>query len=56
MRDECIAFATGLMQARVPTELHVWPGAYHGFELAADAPISQDAKAARVKAWRRALA
>ena len=56
MRDECIAYASRLMQARVPTELHVWPGAYHGFELVASAPISQDAKDARVKAWRRALA
>jgi acetyl esterase/lipase len=56
MRDECVAFASRLMQAGVPTELHVWPGAYHGFEMVADAPISRDAKAARVNAWRRALA
>ncbi|MBF4992677.1 alpha/beta hydrolase [Arthrobacter gandavensis] len=32
-RDEDIAFAAKLMQAGVPTELHVYPGAYHGFEL-----------------------
>ena len=32
-RDEDISFAARLLQAGVPTELHVYPGAYHGFEL-----------------------
>lgn len=32
-RDEDIAFAARLLQAGVRTELHVYPGAYHGFEL-----------------------
>ena len=32
-RDEDIAFAGRLLQAGVPTELLVYPGAYHGFEL-----------------------
>jgi acetyl esterase/lipase len=32
-RDEDISFASRLMQAGVPTELHVYPGAYHGYEL-----------------------
>ena len=32
-RDEDIAFAARLLGAGVPTELHVYPGAYHGFEL-----------------------
>lgn len=31
-RDEDIAFAMRLMQAGVPTELHVNPGAYHASE------------------------
>jgi acetyl esterase/lipase len=32
MRDENIAYAMRLLQAGVPTELHVYPGAFHGFE------------------------
>jgi len=32
-RDEDISFAARLLQAGVPTELLVYPGAYHGFEL-----------------------
>ncbi len=32
-RDEDISYASRLLQAGVPTELHVYPGAYHGFEL-----------------------
>lgn len=32
LRDEAIDYATRLMQAEVPTELHVYPGAYHAAE------------------------
>ncbi|MBD8045399.1 alpha/beta hydrolase [Arthrobacter sp. Sa2BUA2] len=32
-RDEDISFAVRLLQAGVAAELHVYPGAYHGFEL-----------------------
>ncbi len=32
-RDEDIAFAQRLMQAGVPTELHVHPGSYHASEM-----------------------
>lgn len=34
VRDENIDYAQRLMQAGVTTELHVHPGAYHGFDLA----------------------
>ena len=30
-RDETVAFASRLWEAGVPAELHVWPGAFHGF-------------------------
>lgn len=41
-RDEDIAFASKLLAAGVPTELHVFPGAFHGSELlATTAPLSQ---------------
>jgi acetyl esterase/lipase len=56
-RDEDIAFAMRLMNAGVPTELHVWPGAYHGAEnFAPDAELSRRIWAGRVEALRRALA
>ena len=55
-RDEDIAFAQRLMQAGVPTELHVYPGSYHASEtFAPDAALSQRIWAGRVEALRRAL-
>ncbi|KAM0558040.1 hypothetical protein ACHAPJ_005207 [Fusarium lateritium] len=32
-RDEAVAFASQLWKCGVSAELHVWPGAYHGFDL-----------------------
>jgi acetyl esterase/lipase len=56
-RDEDIEFARRLMQAGVPTELHVHPGAYHASEnFAADAELSRRIWAHRIAALRRALA
>jgi acetyl esterase/lipase len=56
-RDEDITFAMRLMQAGVPTELHVNPGAYHASEnFAPEAPLSQRIWASRIDAFRRALA
>ena len=34
-------YARRLMRAGVPTELHVYPGAFHGFNMMADAKVSQ---------------
>jgi acetyl esterase/lipase len=56
-RDEDITFAMRLMQAGVPTELHVNPGAYHAAEVfAPESPLSQRIWARRIEALRRALA
>jgi acetyl esterase/lipase len=56
-RDEDIAFAQRLMQAGVPTELHIHPGSYHAAEtFAADAAMSKRIWALRIDALRRALA
>jgi acetyl esterase/lipase len=55
-RDEDIAFAARLVQAGVPTELHVYPGAYHASEgFAPDAALSRRIVATRHDALRRAL-
>lgn len=55
-RDEDIDYATRLMQAGVTTELHVYPGAYHGWDLAAPAAaVSRRAIADRMDALRRAF-
>lgn len=55
-RDEDIAYAAELSRAGVQTELHVWPGGFHGFDsLAPDAPLTQQARAARVD-WLRRIA
>jgi acetyl esterase/lipase len=56
-RDEDIAFAMRLMQAGVPTELHVNPGAYHASEaFAPQTALSQRTWERRFDALRRALA
>jgi len=55
-RDEDIAYATRLLQAGVPVELHCWPGVFHGWELAAPAAdVTRRAFTARYAAMRRAL-
>lgn len=56
-RDEDIAFAQRLMQAGIPCELHVYPGAYHASEtFALDAALSKRIWANRISALQRALA
>jgi acetyl esterase/lipase len=52
-RDEAVAYASRLWECGVQTELHVWPGAWHGFaELAPEARLSVRAREAR-EAWMR---
>jgi acetyl esterase/lipase len=54
--DENIEYAQRLIQAGVPTELHVYPGAFHGFDLfAPSARVSKQFKADRDYALKRAL-
>jgi acetyl esterase/lipase len=55
-RDETIEYAARLARAGVSVELHVWAGAFHGFEgFAPQAAVSQDSRAARRGYLRRAL-
>ena len=54
--DENIDYARRLIDAEVPTELHVYPGAFHAFEaLAPMARISQQFAADRNAALKRAF-
>lgn len=56
-RDEDVAYANAIWQAGGQAELHVWPGACHGFDsLAPRAALSQDARDARTRWLRRLLA
>ncbi|MBY0509792.1 MAG: alpha/beta hydrolase [Rhodospirillaceae bacterium] len=41
--EENMDYAHRLSRAGVPVELHVYPGAYHGFQAAAQARVSQQA-------------
>ncbi|MFE7315986.1 alpha/beta hydrolase [Streptomyces sp. NPDC057555] len=55
-RDEDVAYANAIWQAGGQAELHVWPGACHGFDtLAPQAVLSQDAHTARTRWLRRIL-
>ncbi|WP_275295636.1 alpha/beta hydrolase fold domain-containing protein [Amycolatopsis sp. La24] len=55
-RDEVIAYANRLWLSGVQAELHVWPGAFHGFDGSApQAALSQQARAERTPWLRRLL-
>ncbi|MFF2352098.1 alpha/beta hydrolase [Kitasatospora sp. NPDC058115] len=55
-RDEVIDFGLRLSQADVPLELHVFPGAYHGFDIKDPrAGVSRHSLATQADALRRAL-
>jgi acetyl esterase/lipase len=55
-RDEAVEYASRLWECGCQAELHVWPGAWHGFaELAPEARLSVMAKEARAAWVRRVL-
>ena len=53
--EEDIEYARRLVRHGVPVEMHVYPGAYHAFDLAIDARVAEDAKLHSYSALRRAL-
>jgi acetyl esterase/lipase len=56
LRDEIIEYAQRLMQAGVPTEFHIYPGCFHGFETSMPtAAISKRANAEIDEAFKYAL-
>lgn len=55
-RDEIIDYAKRLLNAGVPVELHIYPGAFHAFEgMIPEAKISREARGAYIKALGQAL-
>ena len=56
--EEDMKWARRLMRAGVPVELHVVPGAYHGFTVVADSPqaeaMQRAGRAALARAWGQA--
>jgi acetyl esterase/lipase len=57
LRDEAVAYAQAIWQSGGRAELHVWPGAFHGFDtFAPRAGLSRDARDARTRWLRRVLA
>lgn len=54
--DENITYTRNLIRAGVPTQLAIVPGAYHGFEIVAHAPIVRDILSTRLTALKKAFA
>ncbi len=54
--DEDVAYATRLNQTGIPTELHVYPGAPHGYHLAGDSDVARRSAADKLSWLRRHLA
>ncbi len=53
--EEDLEYARRLTRAGVPTELHVYPGAYHGFSMVANAQVTQAAERDQLAALKRAF-
>ena len=53
--QENLAFAAQLMQDDVAVELHLYPGAYHGFDRVPEARLSQQFVMDRSRALKRAM-
>ena len=54
--EEDMDYARRLIRAGVPTELHVYPGGFHGFDILPLSAASSAAQASRMAALARALA
>jgi len=56
LAEQDMKFAQRLIDAGVPTEMHIYPGAFHGFDLAPEADVTKrfygDLKSALRRAWK----
>lgn len=55
LRDEGVLYALKLMRAGVATELHCYPGTFHGSSLVASADVSRREAAEMFAVLRRGL-
>ncbi|KAH7121487.1 Alpha/Beta hydrolase protein [Dactylonectria macrodidyma] len=56
-RDEAVAVASVLWKCGVSAELHIWPGAYHGFDmLSQEAPVSRASNNMKTSWLKRIIA
>ncbi|AHI26339.1 arylesterase [Komagataeibacter xylinus E25] len=53
---ESLLYASQLIEAGVPVELHLYRGVTHGFDVAAGTPAADAFNAARIEAFRRVFA
>lgn len=53
--DETTDFARHLIRAGVPTEVHIYPGAFHAFDAWPDAQVARQAREDRLRALRKFL-
>ncbi len=54
-RDETIDYCARLLRAGVPTELHIYPGCYHGFDMNLNTEIGRRAESEIIKALKDRL-
>ncbi len=53
--DENIVYAQRLIRSGIPTELHVYPGGFHGFDTMQDSAISKQFYVDLIRAMKKAL-
>ena len=53
--EEDMEYARRLIRSGVPVELHLYPGSFHGFDMATDAQVAKDARRDSLAALQRSL-